>query len=187
MKSSISKREAQARYRERNKEELRRKAREAMARRRAQRSPEESIAHRAAAREDSARYRTEHRAALAERALVYRARKSIAKIGYAAWVAKYQERHRNQPIPAVLTAQYRDLTGPEEPRVPTQPNHIGDEREVRPPEQPTAGEARTEPRVPTQSIRDEVPQLRQPSAGIETCVVIFVIFSGHREDTGMPA
>ncbi|KAJ6577883.1 hypothetical protein B0H19DRAFT_1253188 [Mycena capillaripes] len=137
--SSVAKREAQARYRarsdlahgpryapsnpmlfDRNQEELRRKAREGMARRRAQLSPDETIKYRMTARKDGARYRAENQAMLAEKALVRRARLAIAKDGYEAWTEKYQKRHKG-PIPAVLGAQYGAHTIPDPPDVPAQP------------------------------------------------------------------
>ncbi|KAJ7902432.1 hypothetical protein B0H13DRAFT_2335596 [Mycena leptocephala] len=118
--TSAAKREAQARYRarlafwamskagcltvdtgDRNKEELRRKAREAMARRRAQLTPAEVIEYRMTAREDAARYQADNNALLAQKALVCRARRSIAKNGYEEWCAKYKKRHQ-RPIPSIL-------------------------------------------------------------------------------------
>ncbi|KAJ7841660.1 hypothetical protein B0H13DRAFT_2365619 [Mycena leptocephala] len=110
LKTSKAKREAQARYRARNKDELRRKAREAMAQRRAKLSPAETIEYRMTAREDAARYRADNHALLAQKALVGRARDSIAKIGYEEWSAKYKLRHK-RPIPAILQVEY----GPPDP------------------------------------------------------------------------
>ncbi|KAJ7855808.1 hypothetical protein B0H13DRAFT_2357648 [Mycena leptocephala] len=88
-----------------NKEELRRKAREAMARRQAQLTPAEVIEYRMTAREDAARYRADNNALLAQKALVCRARRSIAKNGYEEWCAKYKKHHQ-QPIPSILEVQY---------------------------------------------------------------------------------
>ncbi|KAJ7612026.1 hypothetical protein DFH06DRAFT_1147380 [Mycena polygramma] len=115
--SSVAKREAQARYRERNRDELRRKAREGMARRRARLSPEEALQYRITAREDGARYRAENQAMLAQRAFVRRARESIARVGYEAWSAKYRKRHE-RPIPAVLEAEFGAPAPPNTPEAP---------------------------------------------------------------------
>ncbi|KAJ6450561.1 hypothetical protein C8R47DRAFT_1230216 [Mycena vitilis] len=103
--SLAAKREAQARYRARNKDELRRKCREDMARRRATRTPEETAEYRAIARAEGARYRAENQAMLAHRARLRRARKSIAKLGYEKWSAMYTKRHQ-QPVPPALAAEY---------------------------------------------------------------------------------
>ncbi|KAJ7800661.1 hypothetical protein B0H14DRAFT_2616018 [Mycena olivaceomarginata] len=100
-----SKHEAQARYRARNQEELRRKAREAMARRRALLQQSDTNQAHYAAREEAARYRAKNRDILAQKARVRRARNSIDKIGYEKWVAKYRKRHSG-PIPAILESEY---------------------------------------------------------------------------------
>ncbi|KAJ7773778.1 hypothetical protein B0H14DRAFT_2632100 [Mycena olivaceomarginata] len=118
----LSKREAQARYRARNQEELQRKAREAMARRRALLQQSDTNQARYAAREEAARYRAKNRDILAQKARVRRARNSIDKIGYEKWVAKYRKRHSG-PIPAILESEYSSperLPGPSKP--PAQPN-----------------------------------------------------------------
>ncbi|KAJ7840707.1 hypothetical protein B0H14DRAFT_2587295 [Mycena olivaceomarginata] len=111
-----SKREAQARYRARNQEDLRRKAREGMARLRAQLQQSETNTSQArkTAREEAARYRSKNRALLAQKALVRRARNAIDRMGYEQWAAKYKKRH-SAPIPAILEAEYcgpRPLAGP---------------------------------------------------------------------------
>ncbi|KAJ6463278.1 hypothetical protein C8R47DRAFT_1080003 [Mycena vitilis] len=99
-----AKREAQARYRARHKEELRRKARESMARLRANLSPHDCARYRKTAREDGARYRADNRALLAQKEVLRRARKSIPRIGYDEWCAKYEKRHK-RPVPVALQAQ----------------------------------------------------------------------------------
>ncbi|KAJ6467056.1 hypothetical protein C8R47DRAFT_1078773 [Mycena vitilis] len=110
-----AKREAQARYRarqldsdasslDRHKEELRRKARESMARLRANLSPHDCARYRKTAREDGARYRADNRALLAQKEVLRRARKSIPRIGYDEWCAKYEKRHK-RPVPVALQAQ----------------------------------------------------------------------------------
>ncbi|KAJ7657847.1 hypothetical protein DFH06DRAFT_1327904 [Mycena polygramma] len=103
--NSEAKREAQARYRARHKEELRRKARESMARLRANLSPHQLAQYQKTAREDGARYRAENRAMLAQKEVVRRARKSIPRIGYDEWCAKYEKRHK-RPVPVVLQMEY---------------------------------------------------------------------------------
>ncbi|KAJ6517166.1 hypothetical protein C8R47DRAFT_1205408 [Mycena vitilis] len=99
-----AKREAQARYRARHKEELRRKARESMARLRANLSPHDCAQYRKTAREDGGRYRADNRALLAQKDVLRRARKSIPRIGYDEWCAKYEKRHK-RPVPVALQAQ----------------------------------------------------------------------------------
>ncbi|KAJ7657844.1 hypothetical protein DFH06DRAFT_1131606 [Mycena polygramma] len=110
--TSAARRESQARYRARNKEELRQKARESMARLRAELSPHDLAEYKMTAREDNIRYRAENRALLAHRAVVRRARISIAKIGYDAWAARYQKRH-NRPVPLAIQVEYLHETSPE--------------------------------------------------------------------------
>ncbi|KAJ7045339.1 hypothetical protein C8F04DRAFT_1248758 [Mycena alexandri] len=79
----------------RNKTELQRKARERMARRRAElkKSDEAWASYRAKAQEDAARYRAQHAEDLALNQCSYRSRKSIAKIGFKAWHEGYLKRH----------------------------------------------------------------------------------------------
>ncbi|KAJ6514837.1 hypothetical protein C8R47DRAFT_1063623 [Mycena vitilis] len=98
-KPSDAQRESHERYRERNAEELRRKARERMARRRAMLrvSTEAQAEYGAKALEYSARFRAEHGPELRHKARQRRAKVSIAKIGYDAWFAGYRERHPLQP------------------------------------------------------------------------------------------
>ncbi|KAJ7629275.1 hypothetical protein DFH06DRAFT_1141267 [Mycena polygramma] len=123
--SSVAKREAQARYRERNRDELCRKAREGMARRRARLTPDEALQYRITAREDGARYRAENQAMLAQRAFVRRARESIARVGYEAWSAKYRKRHE-RPIPAVLEAEFGAPPPPNTPEAPFAPSETSE-------------------------------------------------------------
>ncbi|KAJ7020588.1 hypothetical protein C8F04DRAFT_1196497 [Mycena alexandri] len=101
-KTSAAQRAASSRYRERNKAELQRKARERMARRRARlkESDETWSAYTAKARENAARYRAQHAEELAESQRVYRGRRSIAKHGLAAWHRHYLKRHPPPPQPA---------------------------------------------------------------------------------------
>ncbi|KAJ6450562.1 hypothetical protein C8R47DRAFT_1230217 [Mycena vitilis] len=84
-----AKREAQARYRARHKEELR---------------PHDCAQYRKTAREDGGRYRADNRALLAQKDVLRRARKSIPRIGYDEWCAKYEKRHK-RPVPVALQAQ----------------------------------------------------------------------------------
>ncbi|KAJ6475964.1 hypothetical protein C8R47DRAFT_1075808 [Mycena vitilis] len=111
-----------------NLEELRRKSREGMARRRARLSPEEALQYRNTAREDGARYRAENREMLAQRAFIRRAsprraltyharREAIARIGYDAWSAKYKQRHE-RPIPAVLEVEFGVSASPNTAETP---------------------------------------------------------------------
>ncbi|KAJ7015981.1 hypothetical protein C8F04DRAFT_1203971 [Mycena alexandri] len=83
----------------RNQLELRQKARERMAKRRAKlkMSEEAWTAYTAKAREDAARYRAQHAEELALNQAAYRARKSIAKRGFAAWHDGYLKRHPRAP------------------------------------------------------------------------------------------
>ncbi|KAJ7015992.1 hypothetical protein C8F04DRAFT_1203936 [Mycena alexandri] len=76
-KVSDPQRAASSRYRERNKDDLRRKARERMAKRRAElkNSEEAWAAYTAKAREDSARYRSAHAETLAQNQAAYRAKR----------------------------------------------------------------------------------------------------------------
>ncbi|KAJ7025059.1 hypothetical protein C8F04DRAFT_1269666 [Mycena alexandri] len=100
-KVSDAQRAASSRYRERNKAELRRKARERMAKRRLElrKSEEAWSSYSAKAREDSARYRALHAEELAANQASYRAKLSIAKRGFSAWHDGYLKRHPRQPRP----------------------------------------------------------------------------------------
>ncbi|KAJ7765191.1 hypothetical protein B0H16DRAFT_1454371 [Mycena metata] len=104
MKGKVSdpQRAASSRYRERNKVELQRKARERMAKRRAElkKSEETWAAYTAKAREDSARYRSLNAETLALNQAAYRAKRSIAKHGFNAWHENYLKRHLRPPQPA---------------------------------------------------------------------------------------
>ncbi|KAJ7770676.1 hypothetical protein B0H16DRAFT_1715333 [Mycena metata] len=93
---------ASLRYRERNKLELQRKARERMAKRRAElkKSEEAWAAYTAKAREDSARYRSIHAETLAQNQAAYRAKRHIAKKGFGAWHDDYLKRHPRPPQPS---------------------------------------------------------------------------------------
>ncbi|KAJ7638023.1 hypothetical protein DFH06DRAFT_1138666 [Mycena polygramma] len=117
--TSAARRESQARYRERNREELRRKARESMARLRAELSPHDLAQYKITAREDNTRYRADNRVLLAHRAVVRRARKSIAKIGYDAWAAKYQKRTKRAIPFAIQMENILDTSPGVESRSPT--------------------------------------------------------------------
>ncbi|KAJ6457802.1 hypothetical protein C8R47DRAFT_1081959 [Mycena vitilis] len=148
--SLAAKREAQARYRARNKEELRRKCREDMARRRATRTPEETAEYRAIARAEGARYRAENQAMLAHRARLRRARISIAKLGYEEWSARYTKRHQ-KPVPPALAAEFgpplsSSDSSPDAP-TPTDGEHSSD---------PTSN---TTPAPPTD--REQTPEARR--------------------------
>ncbi|KAJ7679325.1 hypothetical protein DFH06DRAFT_1316257 [Mycena polygramma] len=148
--SLAAKREAQARYRARNKEELRRKCREDMARCRATRTPEETAEYRAIARAEGARYRAENQAMLAHRARLRRARKSIAKLGYEEWSARYTRRHQ-QPVPPALAAEYGPQITPESssdssPDAPTPTDHPSDPTSNTTPAPPTDREQTAEAR-----------------------------------------
>ncbi|KAJ7021716.1 hypothetical protein C8F04DRAFT_1195187 [Mycena alexandri] len=100
-KSSAAQRAASSRYRERNKLELQRKARERMAKRRAKlkKSEEAWCAYTAKAREHAVRYRASHAAELALDQVAYRARHSIARVGFNAWHDAYLKRHPRGPPP----------------------------------------------------------------------------------------
>ncbi|KAJ7613282.1 hypothetical protein DFH06DRAFT_1146938 [Mycena polygramma] len=155
--SLAAKREAQARYRARNKEELRRKCREDMARRRATRTPEETAEYRAIARAEGARYRAENQAMLAHRARLRRARISIAKLGYEEWSARYTKRHQ-KPVPPALAAEYGPQITPEsssdsspDAPTPTDGEHTSDPTSNTTPAPPTDGEQTPEPR-PTKRL-----------------------------------
>ncbi|KAJ7049306.1 hypothetical protein C8F01DRAFT_1093493 [Mycena amicta] len=92
----LARRAASAPYRERHKEEVRAKARERMARLRAEttgdgESAEES---RRQARERSRLYRERHSEAIAERKREARARSFIERYGADAWVAREAQRHQ---------------------------------------------------------------------------------------------
>ncbi|KAJ7028208.1 hypothetical protein C8F04DRAFT_1188890 [Mycena alexandri] len=84
-----------------NKLELQRKARERMAKRRAKlkKSEEAWCAYTAKAREHAARYRASHAAELALGQVAYRARHSIARVGFNAWHDAYLKRHPRGPPP----------------------------------------------------------------------------------------
>ncbi|KAJ7026232.1 hypothetical protein C8F04DRAFT_1268408 [Mycena alexandri] len=96
-KPSDAQRAAGSRYRERNKDDLRRKARERMARRRAElKTSEDAWAeYTARARKDAARYRAQHAAELAEKP----AGLSQPR-GFDAWHASYLKRHPTLSQPA---------------------------------------------------------------------------------------
>ncbi|KAJ7925479.1 hypothetical protein B0H13DRAFT_1863128 [Mycena leptocephala] len=90
---------ALARYRQKHKGELQQKARERMARRRAQiRQSEERLAeYQAKAHQDSARFRASNGEYLRRKAVRRRSKASIAKIGYDNWHAGYKKRHPSSP------------------------------------------------------------------------------------------
>ncbi|KAJ7153783.1 hypothetical protein C8R46DRAFT_1228073 [Mycena filopes] len=98
-KTSDAQRASSSRYRERNKEELRRKARERMAKRRAKlkESEEAWSAYTAKAREESARYRKLNARDLALNQATRRAKSSMEKHGFKAWHAGYLKRHPRPP------------------------------------------------------------------------------------------
>ncbi|KAJ7026647.1 hypothetical protein C8F04DRAFT_1267868 [Mycena alexandri] len=98
-KSSEAQRAATARYRERNKVELKRKARERMAKRRTElkKSEEAWAAYSAKAREDAARYRAVNAKSLAVDQAARRAKRSIEKRGFTAWHQDYLKRNPRQP------------------------------------------------------------------------------------------
>ncbi|KAJ7702511.1 hypothetical protein B0H16DRAFT_1483205 [Mycena metata] len=98
-KVSDAQRAASSRYRERNKAELQRKARQRMATRRAElkMNDEAWAVYRATAREDGARFRARHAPDLALNQVTYRSSKSIAKIGHEAWWKGYLKRHPRPP------------------------------------------------------------------------------------------
>ncbi|KAJ7043424.1 hypothetical protein C8F04DRAFT_1250864 [Mycena alexandri] len=98
-KTSDAQRAASSRYRERNKSELQRKARERMAKRRAElrKSEEAWAAYTEKARQDAARYRAINAETLAGNQVAYRAKRSIAKRGFAAWHDNYLKRHPRPP------------------------------------------------------------------------------------------
>ncbi|KAJ7015978.1 hypothetical protein C8F04DRAFT_1283409 [Mycena alexandri] len=100
-KTSQAQRAATSRYRERNKAELQRKARERMANHRAKlkQSKDGWAAYAAKAREDAARYRALNAEALAMNQAARRAKRSIAKQGFAAWHDSYMKRHPCPPQP----------------------------------------------------------------------------------------
>ncbi|KAJ6593000.1 hypothetical protein B0H19DRAFT_1055661 [Mycena capillaripes] len=91
--------EALGRYQAKHRDELRRKARERMARRRRviSQSEELSAQHRLQARENSTRYRDENHAMLAHKQWLRRARQAIAKEGYITWHARYKRCHSHTP------------------------------------------------------------------------------------------
>ncbi|KAJ7017232.1 hypothetical protein C8F04DRAFT_1200820 [Mycena alexandri] len=98
-KSSEAQRAATARYRERNKVELKRKARERMAKRRAElkKSEEAWAAYSAKAREAAARYRAVNAKSLAVDQAARRSKRSIEKRGFTAWHQDYLKRNPRQP------------------------------------------------------------------------------------------
>ncbi|KAJ6453224.1 hypothetical protein C8R47DRAFT_1083523 [Mycena vitilis] len=108
--------DAEARYRDKNAEELRRKARERMARRRARLcQSEEAVAQRREqARAHSARFRAEHGPELRRKARQRRAKVSIAKIGYDSWFEGYRRRN---PLDPDIDAEvdHSDLDHPPDP------------------------------------------------------------------------
>ncbi|KAJ6505913.1 hypothetical protein C8R47DRAFT_1209852 [Mycena vitilis] len=112
--TSAARRESQARYRERNREELRRKARESMARLRAELSPNELAQYKMTAREDNIRYRAENRALLA-----HRAGGGARQIGYDAWAAKYRKRTKRAPPLAIQVENILDMSPEPGSRSPT--------------------------------------------------------------------
>ncbi|KAJ7052985.1 hypothetical protein C8F01DRAFT_1090068 [Mycena amicta] len=91
----LARRAASARYREKNKEEVRAKARERMARRRAETASDRESAEesRRQARERSRLYRERHAAEIAERKREARARAFIQRHGTDAWVSREAQRH----------------------------------------------------------------------------------------------
>ncbi|KAJ7018307.1 hypothetical protein C8F04DRAFT_1277834 [Mycena alexandri] len=101
-KASDAQRAASSRYRERNKAALQKKARERMARRRAElkKSDEAWEAYTVKARADAARYRAQNAKQLADNQRIYRGRLSIAKRGFSAWHDNYLKRHPPPPQPA---------------------------------------------------------------------------------------
>ncbi|KAJ7633767.1 hypothetical protein DFH06DRAFT_1139691 [Mycena polygramma] len=113
---SEAQRQAEARYREKNGEELRRKARERMAARRAKIAATEE--YRAQAWDNSARFRAENGPELRRKARQRRAKVSIAKIGYDAWLEGYEQRH--PPVPEVEA----DPEPVAEPDAEPEPEHI---------------------------------------------------------------
>ncbi|KAJ7041707.1 hypothetical protein C8F04DRAFT_1176800 [Mycena alexandri] len=98
-KVSEAQRAAMSRYRERNKAELQCKARERMAKRRAElkKSEEAWVTYTAKAREDAARYRSANAEALALDQAARRAKRSIEKFGFPAWHDGYLKRHPKPP------------------------------------------------------------------------------------------
>ncbi|KAJ7038839.1 hypothetical protein C8F04DRAFT_1179504 [Mycena alexandri] len=98
-KNNDAQRAATSRYRERNKAELQLKARQRMAKRRAElkKSEEAWAAYTARARQDNARYRESNREKLAENERVRRGRRCIDKRGFEAWHKAYLKRHPPPP------------------------------------------------------------------------------------------
>ncbi|KAJ7763863.1 hypothetical protein B0H16DRAFT_1718501 [Mycena metata] len=127
-KVSDAQRAASSRYRERNKAELQRKARERMAKRRARlkQSGDAWAAYTEKAREESARYRQKHAEDLALNQCARRAKATIAKRGFAAWHEGYLKRH--PPAPQV---QGEDL-----PEWPSDSEQGNDAEPVIPPPPP---------------------------------------------------
>ncbi|KAJ7911688.1 hypothetical protein B0H13DRAFT_1875526 [Mycena leptocephala] len=101
--------QALARYHEKNRDELLRKARERM---------ELQEEYQSKARKDSARFREAHGAILRLKAVVRRDKASIAKIGYDKWYDGYRKRHPS-PLPTPLPD---DVPSPDDPQPePTEP------------------------------------------------------------------
>ncbi|KAJ7036052.1 hypothetical protein C8F04DRAFT_1258425 [Mycena alexandri] len=126
--------EALARYRTKNKPELQRKARERMARRRAKlrASPELDAQYKATAREDSARYRAAHGAALAVKQRERRSKRSIAKIGYDKWLEGFKRRCPTPPSESEtpLSSSAEPSTPPAPPPGPPTVLDLDDDKEA---------------------------------------------------------
>ncbi|KAJ7050214.1 hypothetical protein C8F01DRAFT_1092595 [Mycena amicta] len=91
----LARRAASARYREKHKEEVRAKARERMARRRAETTDDQESKEQARrqAQERSRLYRERHACEIAERKREARARAFIERYGADTWVAREAQRH----------------------------------------------------------------------------------------------
>ncbi|KAJ7484054.1 hypothetical protein B0H11DRAFT_1914534 [Mycena galericulata] len=91
--TKVSRRRASAKYRERNADELREKARERMAKVRQRNSEDVSLADaaRARAREDSKKYREKHADALAHRKRIMRMDAFEKKHGHHAWAERQKK------------------------------------------------------------------------------------------------
>ncbi|KAJ7185941.1 hypothetical protein C8R46DRAFT_1208045 [Mycena filopes] len=136
-KASEAQRAASSRYRERNKLELLRKARERMAKRRAKlkESEEAWAAYTAKAREESARYRQLNADALAMNQASRRAKASIAKHGLAAWEERYKKRHPRPPQAEEDLPEWPE-SSESEADLPGHPNHA--DPDAPPPPPPSA-------------------------------------------------
>ncbi|KAJ7825525.1 hypothetical protein B0H13DRAFT_2374919 [Mycena leptocephala] len=91
--TTITRRRASAKYRARNEEELREKARERMARLRARRQVEPDLVEKArsSARAASRKYREKHAACLAHRQRILRMEAYERKHGHRAWLQRYEK------------------------------------------------------------------------------------------------